>query len=206
MRSDFGRETRFFLALISIAFLGADWPSFRGPDSAAVSSGSKAPTHWTGVSSIAWKTALPGAGGSSPITWGDKVFVTSYSGYGLNEDEPGDQKDLRIVLLCVDLDDGKLGWAREIEPRTPEQDYRGFVALHGYASSTPATDGEHVFVFAGQTGVLAFTMAGEPVWKTDVGSGLHKWGSATSVVLHDDLVIVNASVESGAIVALNSIV
>lgn len=203
VRSDFGKETRLVLAFISLAFLAADWPNFRGPDSMAASSDSKTPTYWSKASGVAWKFALPGAGGSSPITWGNQVFVTSYSGYGLNQDEPGDQKDLRLQLLCVGLEDGKMVWAREIEPRTPEQDYRGFLALHGYASSTPATDGEHVFVFAGQSGVFAFTMAGKPVWKADVGDGLNGWGSATSVVLHDDLVIVNASVESSAIVALN---
>lgn len=203
MRSDFGKETRLALALVSLVFLAADWPNFRGPDSAAAAPDSKAPTHWSGIANVTWKTALPGAGGSSPITWGDKVFVTCYSGYGLDQDAPGDRTDLRIQLLAIALEDGQVVWARQIEPRAPEQDYRGFLALHGYASSTPATDGESVYVFAGQTGVFAFTMAGKPIWKADVGSGLDKWGSATSVVLHEDLVIVNASVESGAIVALN---
>lgn len=202
MRSDFGKETRLVLALVSLAFLGADWANFRGPDSTATSLDSKTPTYWSKRSGVAWKFALPGAGGSSPIVWVDKVFVTCYSGYGLDQDEPGDPKKLRLQLLCVDVNDGKLAWAREIEPRMPEQEYRGFLALHGYASSTPATDGERVYVFAGQTGVIAFTMAGKPVWKADVGDGLDDWGSGTSVVLHDELVIVNASVESGSIVAL----
>ena len=210
MLSDFGKEARLILTFISVAFcgadcLGADWANFRGPNSSAMSLESKPPTHWTEMSGVAWKVDLPGAGGSSPIAWGDKVFITCYSGYGLDQDEPGNPEDLRLQLLCFDLKDGKLVWAREIEPRMPEKDYRGFLALHGYASNTPATDGEHVFVFAGQTGVLAFTMAGKPVWKADVGEGLDNWGSATSVVLHDDLVIVNASVESGAIVALKKI-
>lgn len=203
MDRSFGKEARLVLALVSLTFLAADWPTFRGPDSAASAPEAKVPTHWTSVSNVAWMVALPGAGDSSPITWGDKVFVTSYSGYGLDQGKPGDQKDLRLHLLSVDLETGNLVWARQIEPRMPEQDYRGFLALHGYASSTPATDGEKVYMFAGQTGVFAFTMAGKPVWKADVGSGLHEWGSGTSVVLHQNLVIVNAGVESGAIVALN---
>lgn len=203
MRSDFGKETRLVLAFVSIIFLAANWPSFRGSDGTATAPDSKTPTHWSKMSGISWLMPLPGAGGSSPIIWGDQVFVTCYSGYGLDQDEPGEQKDLRLQLLCVGLEDGKLVWAREIEPRLPEEDYRGFLALHGYASNTPATDGEHVYVFAGHTGVFAFTMDGKAEWKADVGDGLHKWGSGTSVVLHDDLVIVNASVESGAIVALN---
>ncbi len=203
MHSVIGKEARLVLVLVSAVFLGADWPGFRGPDSTGASPDSKTPTHWTGVSNVAWKVALPGAGGSSPITWGDQVFVTSYGGYGLDQDEPGDQENLRLHLLCLGMEDGAVVWAREIEPRTPEQEYRGFMTLHGYASNTPATDGEHVYMFAGQSGVFAFTMAGKPVWKADVGTGLHGWGSGTSVVLHDELVIVNASVESGAIVALN---
>ena len=203
MRRDHGKETCLVLAFVSLTFLGADWPSFRGPDSTATSLESKTPTYWSKMAGVKWKEALPGAGGSSPIVWGDKVIVTCYSGYGLDEDEPGDPEDLRIQLLCFQVDDGELIWARELEPRMPEQDYRGFLALHGYASNTPATDGERIYVFAGQTGAFAFTMAGKPVWKADVGADLDKWGSATSVVLYDDLVIINASVESGAIVALN---
>ncbi len=155
------------------------------------------------MANVAWKTPLPGAGDSSPITWGDMVFVTTYSGYGLDEDKPGEPQDLRLHLVCLGIEKGEILWAREIEPRLPEQDFRGFLVQHGYASSTPATDGEQVYMFAGQTGVFAFTMAGKPVWKADVGKGLDNWGTATSVVLHKGLVIVNASVESGAIVALD---
>lgn len=203
MCSDIGKETCLVLAFVSLVFLGADWPNFRGPAATATSADSNTPTHWSSVANVAWKTALPGAGDSSPITWGDKVFVTTYSGYGLDQDKPGDQGNLKLHLVCLGIEDGEMIWVRQIEPRMPEQDYRGFLALHGYASSTPATDGEHVYMFAGQTGVFAFTMAGKPVWKADVGKGLHQWGSATSIVLYKDLVIVNASVESGAIVALN---
>jgi len=191
------------LALSVLLLCGADWASFRGPGGAGVATDADTPSHWGERSNVAWKTALPGFGGSSPITWQGKIFVTCYNGYGLDQDEPGDQADLRIQLLCLDAADGSVTWAREIEPRTPERDYRGFLALHGYASNTPATDGEHVFVFAGQSGVYAFTMQGKPVWNTKVGDGLHGWGSATSVVLCDDLVIVNASVESNAVVALS---
>lgn len=203
MGSEISRCTRLVLAFGALALLGADWPNFRGPISAASSVDSDIPTHWSSTVNMAWKTALPGAGGSSPITWGDQVFVTTYSGYGLDQDAPGDQKDLRLHLVCLNLEDGNVVWAREIEPRMPEENYRGFLALHGYASQTPATDGERVYMFAGQTGVLAFTMQGKPLWKADVGKELNGWGSGTSVVLYDNLVIVNASVESEAIIALS---
>ncbi len=203
MRNNPGKGTCLVLALSGMVFLGADWANFRGPDASATSADSKVPTHWSSMANVAWKTPLPGAGDSCPITWGGKVFVTTYSGYGLDEDKPGDPKDLRLHLVCLGIEKGEILWASQIEPRLPEKEFRGFLALHGYASSTPATDGEQVYMFAGRTGVLAFTMEGKPVWKTEVGDGVHEWGTATSVVLHKGLVIVNASVESGRIVALD---
>ena len=191
------------VAIATMCFLAADWPCFRGPKSSGESDDAAGPTRWTATDVVLWKTALPGFGASSPITWDGKIFVTSYNGYGLDEDNPGRREDLRVHLTSLNLSDGSVAWAREIQPAIPEQDYRGFLAIHGYASGTPATDGERVYVAAGRSGVLAFTMAGRPVWRTSIGSGRHEWGSATSVVLHGDLVIVNASVESGAIIALN---
>src|SRR5262249_29994678 len=92
---------------------------------------------------------------------------------------------------------------KDIAAKPPETAYRGFLAQHGYASSTPATDGERVYVFFGKTGVFAFDLDGNQVWDASVGTNTHGWGSATSVLLTKDLVIVNASVASGAIVALN---
>jgi outer membrane protein assembly factor BamB len=86
----------------------------------------------------------------------------------------------------------------------PEQAYEGaYLPLHGYASSTPASDGQHVFVFFGKSGVLAFDLEGKQLWQTSVGSRTHNWGTGTSPVLYKDLVIVNASVEDGSLVALN---
>jgi hypothetical protein len=77
------------------------------------------------------------------------------------------------------------------------------VAEHGYASSTPASDGERLYVFFGRSGVFAFDLDGKKLWQADVGAATHGWGSAASPVLHGDLVIVNASVESESLVALD---
>src|SRR5207244_2311670 len=76
---------------------------------------------------------------------------------------------------------------------------------HGYASATPVTDGERVFVFFGKSGVLAFDMDGKQLWHKSVGTGTDRmgWGSAASPILYKDLVIVNAAIESGSLVALN---
>ena len=121
------------VAIAAMCFVAADWPCFRGPKSSGASDDVAGPTRWTATDAVLWKTALPGFGASSPITWQGRVFVTSYNGYGLDEDHPGGQEDLRIQLTALNLSDGSVAWAREIEPAIPEQDYRGFLAIHGYA-------------------------------------------------------------------------
>ena len=85
----------------------------------------------------------------------------------------------------------------------PRRTTAGFIALHGYASGTPATDGKAVYAFFGRSGVLAYSLDGELLWRAGVGDGTHGWGSAASPILFEDLVIVNASVESQSIVALD---
>jgi outer membrane protein assembly factor BamB len=177
---------------------------FRGPGGNARSDDKGIPEKWSETENVAWKTKLPGLGTSSPITVGDAIFLTCYSGYGESPQAPGDQKDLMRHLVCLDRTTGVIRWAKDIKPELPESAYRGGNdAQHGYASSTPATDGKHVFVFFGRTGVFCFDLKGEKIWSTNVGTRTTGWGSASSPVLYKDLVIVNASVESGAMVALN---
>jgi outer membrane protein assembly factor BamB len=188
-----------------MVFTGADWTRFRGRDAAGISLDQDLPVTWSQDENLVWKTELPGFGASSPITLGDRIFLTSYSGYGLDPDKPGDQADLRISIVCLDRRTGERIWTAEIDPRTPEQTYEGFIRLHGYASGTPTTDGERVYAFLGRSGVVAMTVDGELLWRTYVGDGIHNWGSATSPILYEDLVIVNASVESESLVALNKL-
>ncbi len=200
-----GTSLRFIaLAVLSVGlFLGADWPRFRGPDGVGTSGDKAAPLIWNAKENLLWKTALPGYGASSPITLGDKVFVTCYSGYGLDQDQPGDPQNLRLHLLAIDRASGKTLWDKIQEPLGPVQEYRGFIALHGYASSTPVTDGQAVYAFFGRTGVFAYSLTGDLLWRTTVGDRTHVWGSAASPIVWKNLVIVNASIESNAVVALN---
>ncbi len=113
------------------------------------------------------------------------------------------QQKLRLVLVCLEAKNGAVAWQREIEPKLPENAFGGMIREHGYATSTPATDGERVYVFFGKTGVFAFDLDGEQLWQAGVGDGLNHFGMAASPVLYKDLVIVNASIESGALVALD---
>jgi len=204
-------KTRTLLAAAVLALIllglpaGAeDWPQFRGPGGLGIARDKDLPTTWSATENVAWKTELPGPGASSPIVVGSKIFVTCYSGYGLPGQEPGDLKKLQRHLLCLDRASGKVLWKRDVPAAMPEEAYAGdFLPLHGYASSTPASDGERVYVFFGKTGVFAFDLEGKQLWRASAGEGSHDWGVATSPVLTKDLVIVNASVESKSLVALN---
>jgi len=194
------------VALLVVASLAnaADWLRYRGPQGTGVADDSPLPTTWSAEENVVWKTPLPGFGSSSPIVLGDKLFLTCYSGYGFDSDEPGEQADLRQHTLCIDRTTGKILWDRLSMPRLPEIEYGGMLALHGYASSTPVTDGEAVYCFFGRSGVWARTIDnGDAIWSVSVGGETHGWGSATSPILAGDLLIVNASVESKSIVALN---
>lgn len=199
------RSARFtlFVALVAFAGLGADWNRFLGPDACLVTADQGTPASWSATENLVWKTALPGFGASSPITAGSKVFVTCYSGYGLDEDAPGQVEDLRYHVVCLDRDKGTILWDKATKAQLPENEYRGFVALHGFASATPTSDGQAVYAFFGRTGVVAYRLDGEPLWQANVGSEMHQWGSGASPILVENLLIVNASIESGALVALD---
>ena len=196
--------TAWALLPFAAAAAGADWSRFRGPDGSGVATDAKTlPTTWTATENVLWKTPMPGAGTASPIAIGDKVFVSCYSGYGMSEDEPGDVNKLMLHLVCVNRGDGKILWQHDEKALQPEKEYTGFITMHGYAASTPTSDGQAVYAFWGHTGVFAFDMTGKPLWHTSVGEKTHGWGSAASPILCNDLLIVNASIESGRLVALD---
>jgi hypothetical protein len=197
----------FFLScsVAAVPALAADWPQFRGPGGLGVASDKNLPTHWSAASNVVWKTPLPGFGSSSPIVVGKKILVTCYSGYGdpaAADETAGDMKKLTLSLVCLDRA-GKILWRKDVPAELPEVPYGGYVANHGYASSTPVSDGERVYVFFGKTGVFAFDLDGKQLWRHSVGTKKHNWGSGSSPILHKDLLIVNAAVESGSLVALS---
>jgi outer membrane protein assembly factor BamB len=192
------------LVLPGATAVAADWPGFRGPGGSGVSGEKGLPTKWSDTENLAWKTALAGPGSSSPVVWGDRVFVTCYTGYGVPGEEGGAQKDLKRHLLCLDRKKGTVLWEKKVDATLPESRYSGpYITLHGYASSTPVTDGERVYVFFGKSGVHAFDFKGNELWQKSVGTRTDGWGSGSSPVLYKDLVIVNAGVESGSVVALD---
>ena len=191
------------LALLASTALGAEWSDFRGPHGLGVSAEKDLPVHWSADKNIVWRTKLPGPGASSPVTAGERIFLTSYTGYGLDDKKPGEMKDLRRHVLCLDRKTGKIVWTKEFRPELPEHLYAGEGSYHGYSASTPATDGERLYVFFGRSGVYCFDLDGKEIWHASVGQGTDRWGSAASPVLYKDLLIVNASVESHQLVAFD---
>ena len=186
------------------SFAGAqDWLQFRGPGGLGISRDKGLPVTWSADKNIVWKTDMPGAGTSSPIVVGNKIFLTCYTGYGLDKESPGDMSELKLHLLCLDRSSGKVLWTRDVNSVKPITPYASYIALHGYASSTPVSDGKNVYVFFDKAGVFAFDLDGKQLWQTNVGKGNHSWGSATSLLLWKDTVIVNASVESQSLFALS---
>lgn len=194
------------LALVTLsasAVDAGDWPRFRGPNGDGISTEGPISAEWDVEKNLNWKADLPGKGSSSPIVLGERVFVTCYSGYG--QAAGGDDANLARHLVCVDKSSGKIQWTKTVNNDAREDRYQGFITEHGYASSTPVTDGEHVYAFFSKSGVYAYDLDGNEVWTVSVGtsSSNRRWGSAASLIVHRDSVIVNASEEARSIIALD---
>ncbi len=144
--------------------MAVDWMQFRGPGGSARSDTKGIPDKWSETENIVFKTKLPGMRTSSPITVGDAIYLTCYSGYGESGTAPGEQKDLLRHLVCLERKTGAIRWTKDIKPELPESAYKGGNdGQHGYASSTPVSDGKHIYAFFGKSGVFCFDLKGEKV-------------------------------------------
>lgn len=186
--------------------LAADWSRFRGPNGSSVGEAKGIPDKWGDTENLRWKVDLPGLGSSSPLVIGDKVILTCYSGYGVDRDNPGDPKALKRHLLCYDLKTGKQVWESTAANVHEEDPYDGFLRDHGYATSTPCSDGERIYAYFGKDGLYCYDMNGKELWKKELGtgSGMNGWGSGTSPILVDGMVIVNAAAEAKAVFAIDA--
>lgn len=193
------------LLLLNSAAQSADWPRFLGPAGAAVVREADLPSTWSATENLAWKFDMPGPGSSSPIVVGGKVFVTCWTGYG---DKPGNEDMSRLErhLVCLSLADGRKLWQATVPSKVREDDFQGFITEHGYATSTPVSDGQTIYVFFGKTGAAAFDLSGRQLWLTPLGTGSsgRRWGSGGSPVLYKDSLIVNATDECKSLVALDT--
>lgn len=181
----------------------ADWSRFRGPNgSGRATVDQPLATNWSDTEGVLWKVAVP-RGSSSPVVSGDRIFITSYSGYAVNLQDAGDRNALQLHVLACDLETGARLWEYQFAAAEAEQRATIRIADHGYASSTPCTDGKAVYASFGPSGIVALDFQGNLLWRRDVGSGTAGFGAASSPIEFQHLVFVNASIESSSLYALN---
>ncbi len=205
------------LGLAALAWAAdANWPQFRGPDANGLGAGA-APTEWNGESgkNIRWKTEIPGLGHSSPVVWGNRIFLTSaVPASGESKLKVGLYGDIAPVkgepaqsfnVYCLDRKTGKIVWQRVAANEEPK------VKRHPkstHANPTPATDGKHLVVFFGSEGLFTYDLHGKLLWKKDFGvldSGFYmvptaQWGFASSPIIHGNMVIVQVDVQKNSFV------
>src|SRR5262245_40820727 len=188
------------ISLLGSSLHAADWLQFRGPDGQGISKDTDLPVTWSATQNLMWKVE-PGAGTSSPIVVGNKIYLTAYSGFNVPGEAAGSDDNLKLHFLGLDRDTGKQLFKTDVAPKLPEQ--ATIRENHGYASGTPIADTERVYVSFGKSGVFAFDHFGKQFWQADIGDGLNGWGSCPSPILYLELVIVNASVESDSLIAFD---
>ena len=211
-----------------------NWPAFRGADATSTAADDpRLPITWSTTDNVVWKTPVPGLGWSSPVIWGDRVFLTTvvsdgdeeeprmglYFPYGsprampsggrFRDPEPGDLLERSVavhhwLVQAIDFESGGVLWTSEVRAGRPEFDRH---LKNTYASSTPVTDGERVYAYFGNVGVYALDMEGAVVWERRFEPAATRlgWGPAASPVLHDGtLFIVNDNDDESFVVALDA--
>jgi outer membrane protein assembly factor BamB len=180
---------RSCLALLLAGFCGSfsfaeDWPGWRGPRRDGTATGTGYATKWTDSENIHWKVEIPGVGHSSPVISKGKVFLTTCL-------ESVEEKEKPRVLLCLDRANGKKLWEQTLVKSPLEKKHK----LNSYSSSTPMTDGEHVYVpvyDAPAMRIFCYDTSGKKIWEKNPGEFHSVHGFCTSPLLHKDLLIVNA--------------
>jgi len=211
------RKTTAVAVLIlfcSMAYAG-NWPGWRGPGELGISEEKGIPVNWDMAQNVKWKAEVPGLGHSSPIVWGNRVFVTTavssnpandYWEKGLPRSNQGgpDASEVSWKVLCLDRDTGRLLWEQTAIRKKPEH---GRQTKNSYASQTPVTDGTNVYAFFGSQGMYCYDFQGKLIWSKNLGSFAmrNEWGTGSSPVLYKDLVIQTCDQETGGsfIIALD---
>ena len=180
-------ESQENVAMVGVAGEGADyWPRWRGPSGQGLVQGTGYADTWSATENILWKTPVPGSGNSSPIVWGDRIFLTTaYEG------------GRRLSLVAFRRSDGSLLWERFAPEGRRESVHR----KNGNASATAVTDGEFVYVSFGARGLMAFDMEGELAWHQNFGPMSNYHGTAGSPLLYRDRIILYQDQREGSFVA-----
>lgn len=200
------------------AYSQANWPQFRGTGASGVAEGGPAPVNWNAekTTNLRWKTAIPGLGHSSPVTWGNKIFVTTAitSGakdetrFGLYGDVAPVKDDPKHTwkVYALDSQTGKILWERVASEGVPK------VKRHPkstHADSTPVTDGKYLVALFGSEGLYCYDLKGKLLWKQDLGildagwffDADYQWEYGSSPIIYKNLVIVQADIQKNSYIA-----
>ena len=203
-----------------------NWPQWRGPSGTGVSPAANPPTTWTETNNVKWKTKIPGYGTSTPIIWGNQIFIQTAVSSAKpepkalppegQEQQPGERRGRRggggggrsqtptdphqFTLLSVDRNSGKIVWQKALRTEVPHE---GHHPDHGFASASPVTDGEHVFSYFGSRGLYGLDLNGNVLWQKDLGKmqTRNSFGEGSSPALAGNVLVVNWDHEGADFVA-----
>ena len=202
-----------------------NWAQWRGPSGTGVSPAANPPTTWTETNNVKWKTKIPGYGTSTPIIWGNQVFIQTAISSAKPEPKalppeeqgqpPGERRPRRgggggrsqtpsdphqFALLSIDRNSGKIVWQKALRTEVPHE---GHHPDHGFASASPVTDGEHVFSYFGSRGLYGLDLNGNVLWQKDLGKmqTRNSFGEGSSPALAGNVLVVNWDHEGADFVA-----
>jgi outer membrane protein assembly factor BamB len=180
------------MVMAATAFAADSWPQFRGPQGSGVSDDPALPDKWSATENVLWKVDILGNGWSSPVVWGDQIFVTAVvsekeekpkKGLYFGGERPAPSDEHRWILYSVDFKTGKILWRKEVFSGVPRTSHH---LKNTYASETPVTDGENVYAFFGNVGLYCFDMQGNVKWSRPYGpfNTRNGWGTGASPILY----------------------
>ncbi len=154
----------------------ANWPAWRGPEGNGICREKNLPLRWSTNHNVRWRVALPDRGNSTPVVWGDSVYITQSL-----------EREHRRTVMCFDRRDGKLRWQAGPDWTAADPTHEE----NPHCSSSPVTDGHRVIAWFGSAGIHAYDRKGRAVWRRDLGPQSHQWGYASSPVLCGNLCLLN---------------
>jgi outer membrane protein assembly factor BamB len=195
-----------------------NWHQWRGPEANGVSRTATPPLEWSAEKNIQWKVPIAGQGSSSPIVWGDKVFLLTSINTGRVDPslpKPEDQPErpfgitfpnttYEFVVICLDRSTGKEIWKKTAIEKIPHEGHHGD---NNFASYSPTTDGKRVYAWFGSAGLYCYDLDGELLWSRDLGpvSTRRSFGEGSSPVVHGDRLVINRDNEGQSyVICLNA--
>jgi outer membrane protein assembly factor BamB len=216
---------KIILLVVAVGFLSSgkpqaadNWPHWRGPLANGFVPGGDPPVKWDEKTNVRWRTPIPGKGSSTPIVWGERIFVLTAIDTGreaaaadLPRPDPGFERIPRapttyyqFIILCLDRNSGQVLWKQVATEQVPHE---GHHPTHSYAAYSPTTDGQRLYASFGSRGVYCYDFDGKLLWKRNLGRMNTRlgWGEGASPVIHGDTLVLNWDQEKNSfIIALDA--